>query len=122
MARARQAGHAGPASRCYDGLDRIRSTLDRISATVPDPQSTPDRTSATVLYPTIDAQSHFRHHYPSLPADPTRGASIALLAPRRCGKTSVHKMLPALLPDAVRIFFDLQEHPVDTPEDGAGRH
>ncbi len=47
--------------------------------------------------------------------DPVRNASIALLAPRRCGKTSVLKMLPALVPDAVCIFFDLQEHPVDTP-------
>ncbi len=54
-------------------------------------------------------------HIERLLADPTRSASIALLAPRRCGKTSVLKMLPELLPDAVCIFFDLQEHPVDTP-------
>jgi len=44
-------------------------------------------------------------------ADPDRAASIALLAPRRCGKTSLLKMLPLLLPDAVCVFFDLQGHP-----------
>lgn len=48
-------------------------------------------------------------------ADPTRSASIALLAPRRCGKTSMLKMLPELIPDAVCVFFDLQQHPIDTP-------
>lgn len=48
-------------------------------------------------------------------ADPTQGGSIALLAPRRAGKSSLLKMLPALLPDAVCIFFDLQDHPVDSP-------
>lgn len=47
--------------------------------------------------------------------DPDRSGSIALLAPRRCGKTSLLQMLPTLLPDAVCIFFDLQGHPVDTP-------
>jgi hypothetical protein len=48
-------------------------------------------------------------------ADPTQSGSIALLAPRRVGKSSLLKMLPALLPDAVCIFFDLQDHPVDSP-------
>jgi hypothetical protein len=47
--------------------------------------------------------------------DPTQSGSIALLAPRRAGKSSLLKMLPTLLPDAVCIFFDLQDHPVDSP-------
>jgi hypothetical protein len=45
-------------------------------------------------------------------ADPTRAASLQLLAPRRAGKTSLLKMLPRLLPDTVCVFFDLQAHPV----------
>lgn len=48
--------------------------------------------------------------------DPRQRCSIALLGPRRCGKTSLLRMLPALLPDAVVVFFDLQDNPVDSPE------
>jgi hypothetical protein len=51
----------------------------------------------------------------ALLTDPERASSIALLGPRRCGKTSLLKMLPTMLPDAVCVFFDLQGHPVDTP-------
>jgi len=47
-------------------------------------------------------------------ADPDHSASIVLLGPRRCGKTSLLKMLPALLPDAQCVFFDLQDNPVDS--------
>ncbi|MCG8458913.1 MAG: ATP-binding protein [Holophagales bacterium] len=41
--------------------------------------------------------------------------SVLLLGPRRTGKTSLLRMLPTFLPDAVCVFFDLQGHPVDTP-------
>ncbi|XXT25063.1 ATP-binding protein [Sorangium sp. So ce429] len=51
----------------------------------------------------------------ALLADASQSASIALLGPRRSGKSSLLKMLPALLPDAVCIFFDLQDHPTDSP-------
>lgn len=44
-------------------------------------------------------------------SDPSRSASLQLLAPRRSGKTSLLKMLPDMLPDAVCVFFDLQAHP-----------
>ena len=48
-------------------------------------------------------------------ADSDQHISLALLGPRRCGKTTLLKMLPALLPDTVPIFFDLQDNPVDSP-------
>jgi hypothetical protein len=45
----------------------------------------------------------------------TKSQSIALLGPRRCGKTSLLRMLPLLLPDMLWIFFDLQDNPIDSP-------
>ena len=48
-------------------------------------------------------------------ADSSRSASLVLIAPHRCGKTSLLKMLPARLPDAVCVFFDLQDNPVTSP-------
>jgi hypothetical protein len=47
-------------------------------------------------------------------SDPTRSLSLQLLAPRRSGKTSLLKMLPDMLPDAVCVFFDLQANPADS--------
>ncbi len=47
--------------------------------------------------------------------EPGRGCSLVLLGPRRSGKTSLLKMLPRLVPDAICIFFDLQDNPLDTP-------
>ena len=49
-------------------------------------------------------------------ADASQSGSIALLGPRRCGKTSLLQMLPAMLPDCVCIFFDLQDNPVDSTQ------
>ena len=46
--------------------------------------------------------------------DAGNAASLALLGPRRCGKTTLLKMLPAMLPDAVVVLFDLQDNPVDS--------
>ncbi|MCW5213466.1 hypothetical protein VU04_11220, partial [Desulfobulbus sp. TB] len=43
-------------------------------------------------------------------------ASIAVLAPRRCGKTSLLNMLPLMLPDTLCVFFDLQDNVVSSPE------
>ncbi|MCX6627473.1 MAG: ATP-binding protein, partial [Candidatus Solibacter sp.] len=52
----------------------------------------------------------------SILADANQSGSIALLGPRRCGKTSVLQMLPSLLPDCVCVFFDLQDNPVDSTQ------
>lgn len=48
--------------------------------------------------------------------DPNRSFSLALLGPRRCGKTSLLRMLPILLPDTFCLFFDLQANPIDSPK------
>jgi serine/threonine protein kinase len=47
-------------------------------------------------------------------ADADQNSSLALLGPRRCGKTSLLRMLPAMLPDCACVFFDLQDNPVST--------
>lgn len=41
--------------------------------------------------------------------------SVVLLGPRRAGKSSLLKMLPAMLPDAVCIFFDALDKQIETP-------
>jgi energy-coupling factor transporter ATP-binding protein EcfA2 len=48
-------------------------------------------------------------------ADRDNSASIALIGPRRCGKSSLLKMLPVLLPDTLVVEFNLQGQPCDTP-------
>ena len=55
-------------------------------------------------------------HIEQLLADQQQSLSIALLAPRRCGKSSMLKMLPIMLPDAVFVFYDLQDNTVDSIE------
>ena len=48
-------------------------------------------------------------------ADRDNSTSIALIGPRRCGKSSLLKMLPVLLPDTLVVEFNLQGQPCDTP-------
>lgn len=57
---------------------------------------------------------HLIEQIESLLVDPSQSVSIALLGPRRCGKTSLLNMLPAMLPDAVCVFFDLQDNPINS--------
>ena len=50
----------------------------------------------------------------SILGDPGQGAALALIGPRRCGKTSLLNMLPLKLPDALVVFFDTQNNPIDS--------
>lgn len=59
-------------------------------------------------------RKHLIKQIESLLVDPNQSVSIALLGPRRCGKTSLLNMLPAMLPDAVCVFFDLQDNPINS--------
>ncbi len=43
-------------------------------------------------------------------------ASLALIGPRRCGKSSLINMFRVLLPDTQVVLFDLQDNPASTPE------
>lgn len=52
----------------------------------------------------------------ALLANSHSAASIALIGPRRCGKTSLLNMLPTMLPDTLVVVFDLQDNPVSTPQ------
>ncbi len=51
----------------------------------------------------------------SLLVDEEQGRTIVVLGPRRCGKTSLLKMLPRFLPDTLCIFFDPQHNTVRSP-------
>lgn len=51
----------------------------------------------------------------TLLADQQNTTSIALIGPRRCGKSSLLNMLRVMLPDTIVVLFDLQSNPVDTP-------
>jgi hypothetical protein len=43
-------------------------------------------------------------------------ASLALIGPRRCGKSSLINMFKVWLPDTQVVLFDLQDNPASTPE------
>lgn len=43
-------------------------------------------------------------------------AAIALIGPRRCGKSSLLNMLRSMLPDTQVVLFDLQDNPAASPE------
>jgi hypothetical protein len=47
--------------------------------------------------------------------DGEQGSTIALLGPRRCGKTSFLKLLPTFLPNTTCVYFDPQHNPVASP-------
>jgi hypothetical protein len=49
--------------------------------------------------------------------DEKQAAAVSVLAPRRCGKSSLLRMLPVKLPDALCVFFDLQDNPIQAPLD-----
>ena len=51
----------------------------------------------------------------TLLADQQNTTSIALIGPRRCGKSSLLNMLRVMLPDTIVVLFDLQANPVNTP-------
>lgn len=50
----------------------------------------------------------------SVLGDPAQGSALALIGPRRCGKTSLLSMLTLKLPDTLVVFFDAQKHPSDS--------
>jgi hypothetical protein len=43
------------------------------------------------------------------------GGALALIGPRRCGKSSLLNMFRLLLPDTQIVLFDLQDNPATTP-------
>ncbi|MBC7817474.1 MAG: hypothetical protein IAG10_11335, partial [Planctomycetaceae bacterium] len=49
--------------------------------------------------------------------DEKQAAAVSVIAPRRCGKSSLLRMLPVKLPDALCVFFDLQDNPIQAPLD-----
>lgn len=49
-------------------------------------------------------------------ADRCATASLALIGPRRCGKSSLLNMLRTMLPDTLVVLFDLQDNPASSPE------
>lgn len=64
---------------------------------------------------TFRGREALSHRIGQILADPTQHNGLVLLGPWRSGKTSLLKMLPVLLPDALVVSVDLQDNPTDSP-------
>lgn len=93
----------------------LRSAEAEASAQLPNPFRAKEPLSSEQGREVFRGREDLVHTIESLLGELGRGCSIALLGPRRTGKTSLLKMLPLLLPDAVCVFFDLQDNPIDSP-------
>jgi tetratricopeptide (TPR) repeat protein len=112
-----QTSALGPALRAWHNTfsDLQRTARKRAAEQLPNPFRAGEPLSPELGHEVFRGREPLVRKIETLLADPHHSSSLALLGPRRCGKTSLLKMLPTLLPDAVCIFFDLQDNPVDSP-------
>lgn len=98
-----------------DKLNELRAQADAEAAnSVPNPFLTQPLSTASGAEVFV-GRDGLIHTLDAILADPQQRNSLALLGPRRCGKSSLLRMLPLKLPDAVPVFFDLQDNPAGTP-------
>lgn len=96
-------------------LNELRAKADAEAAnSVPNPFLTQSLSTASGVEVFVGRDDIIRT-LDAILADPQQRNSLALLGPRRCGKSSLLRMLPLKLPDAVPVFFDLQDNPATTP-------
>lgn len=96
-------------------LNDLRAQADAEAAnSVPNPFLTQPLSTASGVEVFVGREDIIRT-LDAILADPQQRNSLALLGPRRCGKSSLLRMLPLKLPDAVPVFFDLQDNPATTP-------
>lgn len=96
-------------------LNELRAQADAEAAnSVPNPFLTQPLSTASGVEVFVGRDDLIRT-LDAILADPQQRNSLALLGPRRCGKSSLLRMLPLKLPDAVPVFFDLQDNPATTP-------
>lgn len=96
-------------------LNELRAQADADAAnSVPNPFLTQPLSTASGVEVFVGRDDLIRT-LDAILADPQQRNSLALLGPRRCGKSSLLRMLPLKLPDAVPVFFDLQDNPAGTP-------
>lgn len=99
--------------RRLSGNLRAKATIQAADI-IPNPFRSGDPLSTEAGYELFRGREGSVEEVAAVLADPDHSASILLLAPRRCGKTSLLEMLPAYLPDSICVFFDIQAHDVST--------
>jgi serine/threonine protein kinase len=96
--------------------ERLRTARARLNLELPNPFRAGQPLRPDQGRPVFRGRQDLIRQIETILADASQSGSIALLGPRRCGKTSLLQMLPSMLPDCVCIFFDLQDNPVDSTQ------
>jgi serine/threonine protein kinase len=95
----------------------LQTARQKASAEIPNPFHAGQPLRPDQGLPVFRGREALVRNIESILADASQSSSLALLGPRRCGKTSLLQMLPIMLPDCTCVFFDLQDNPVSTVPD-----
>jgi len=104
-----------PVLDCWEALlaEQRGDAEARAAGQLPNPFRAGDPLTLEDGQEVFRGREHLVERLETLLADPSASVSVALIGPRRCGKTSLLCMLPALLPDTLCVFFSIQGNAID---------